>query len=321
MDNTSNLANRKIYLWEGTSDTTVGTNVVNQLKSELSAYYTAANFTYVTTSGAIHTFPTDFSGSGDNACSSSVSPYISNCSYDGAGAVLQWMYGTLNARNTGTLGGTVVAFDQTAFVASGNGMDSTGYLYVPANCASGSTVCKVHVALHGCLQGYAKIGSDFVNNTGYNKWADTNNMIVLYPQAVVDSTYHTTPGQGSMNNSDGCWDWWGLYGSNYDQKGGTQTAAIVAMVNKITSGYNGSTTTTTAGGTTTTTTATTTTTTTSGYTKTVTETPYAAYLAGIITVTQYNTLGLKYGYFTNMTFYYCPSLGGWTNHSNCAPLS
>ncbi|HEY8023832.1 MAG TPA: PHB depolymerase family esterase [Burkholderiaceae bacterium] len=240
-DSTANLANRKIYLWTGSADTTVGPNVMNQLKSQLSTYYTAANVSYVTSSGAVHTFPTNFAGSGDNSCSSSVSPYISNCSYDGAGAVLQWMYGSLNAPNTGTLGGSVVSFDQTKFVASGNGMDTTGYLYVPASCASGSTACKVHVALHGCLQSHGSISMEFINNTGYNRWADTNNIIVLYPQAIADNSSHSTPGNGSLSNPNGCWDWVGWYGSNFDEKPGVQVTAIVKMVNQITSGFKGGT--------------------------------------------------------------------------------
>jgi hypothetical protein len=192
------------------------------------------------TSGAAHTFPTDFTASGDNSCSSAVSPYISNCSYDGAGAALRWMYGALNARNNGTLGGSVVAFDQSAFVASGQGMDVTGYLYVPAACApGGATVCKLHVALHGCLQSYSNIQMQFVNNTGYNRWADTNAIVVLYPQARPDNTAHATWASGSLANPNGCWDWIGWYGSNADQHGGVQMAAIVGMVNRITSGYTG----------------------------------------------------------------------------------
>jgi fibronectin type 3 domain-containing protein len=98
-------------------------------------------------------------------------------------------------------------------------------------------VCKLHVALHGCLQSYSNIQMQFVNNTGYNKWADTNNIVVLYPQAIPDNTSHATWSSGSLANSNGCWDWIGWYGSNADQKGGVQMAALVAMVNKITSGY------------------------------------------------------------------------------------
>jgi poly(3-hydroxybutyrate) depolymerase len=240
IDSTGNLASRRIYLWVGSSDTTVGPNVESQLRSELGNFDSSASVSSVVTSGAAHTFPTDFTASGDNSCSSAVSPYISNCSYDGAGAALTWMYGALNARNNGTLGGSVVAFDQSAFVASGQGMDVTGYLYVPAACAPGrATVCKLHVALHGCLQSYSNIQMQFVNNTGYNRWADTNAIVVLYPQARPDNTAHATWASGSLANPNGCWDWIGWYGSNADQHGGVQMAAIVGMVNRITSGYTG----------------------------------------------------------------------------------
>jgi hypothetical protein len=216
----SNLEDRKIYMWTGTADTTVGPNVMSQLKAQLANFDAAANVSYITTSGAVHTFPTDFDATGDNSCSSSVSPYISNCQYDGAGAVLKWMYGTLNARNTGTLSGSIVSFSQTgAYGASG--MDTTGYLYVPKACQSGSlTVCKLHVALHGCLQSYSMIGNKFVSNTGYNMWADTNNMIILYPQAVADNTMHTVWTGTQLPNPNGCWDWVGWYGANADQLGG-----------------------------------------------------------------------------------------------------
>ncbi|KAF7713449.1 Esterase PHB depolymerase family protein [Penicillium ucsense] len=234
---TSNLKNRKIYLWTGSADTTVGPNVMNALNSQLSNFDTSADVSYVTTSGAVHTFPTDFSGSGDNSCSMSSSPYISNCNYDGAGAVLQWMYGSLNARNTGTLSGSIVSFAQTGAYGAA-GMDSTGYLYVPASCQGGSTVCKLHVALHGCLQSYSNIQMEFVQNTGYNKWADTNNIIILYPQAIPDNTIHSTWG-GSLSNPNGCWDWVGWYGSNADQIGGVQMVAIVNQVAQIISGNTG----------------------------------------------------------------------------------
>lgn len=337
MDSVSNLANRKIYMWTGTSDYTVGQNVMNQLKSQLSNYYNTNNFSYITTSSAAHTFPTDFDSTGNNSCSSTSSPYISNCSYDGAGAVLKWMYGTLNSRNTGTLGGSVVSFDQSAYLSTSYAMATTGYLYVPANCANGAA-CKLHVALHGCVQNYAKISDKFINNTGYNKWADTNNIIILYPQTVADNTSHSTPGSGSIANSNACWDWVGWYGTDFDQKGGKQAAALVAMVNKVTSGYSGGTTTTTtatttsttagsgtttttAAATTTTTTATTTTTTkANAYTQSVVATVNNHYIAGRINVTNYNKLGVRYGYLTSITLYYCPSLGGWTDHSNCTAI-
>lgn len=172
IDTTANLAQRKVYLQVGSSDTTVGPNPMHALQSQLSNFASSANMTFVTTSGAAHTFPTDFDGSGDNACGSALSPYISNCGYDGAGGVLKWLLGNLKARNTGTLSGQTVSFSQTGSYGA-SGMDTTGYLYIPAACQTGKTVCTLHVALHGCLQSYSQIGSKYIDNTGFNKWAGT----------------------------------------------------------------------------------------------------------------------------------------------------
>lgn len=177
IDPVANLQSRKIYMQVGPSDTTVGPNVMNQLKQQLANFDTSSNTIYVTTNGASHTFPTDFAGSGDNACGSATSPFISNCGYDGAGAVLQWMYGSLQARNTGTLSGSVVSFSQAGSYGA-SGMDTTGYLYVPQACQGGSTVCKLHVALHGCKQNYGSVQSKFIDNTGYNKWAGKNTLVL-----------------------------------------------------------------------------------------------------------------------------------------------
>jgi len=388
IDATSNIARQKVYIFVGSSDTTVGPNItdaVNAMYTTSGAFVSAANVKYDKLSGAAHTFPTDFAGTGDNACSSASSPYISNCSYDGAGNVLQWIYGTLNARNNGTLGGSLISFDQSAFI-TGNGMDTTGYLYVPAACASGAQ-CKLHVALHGCMQSYSQISDKFTVNTGYNKWADTNNIIVLYPQTVVDNTSHTTAASGSLANPNACWDWIGWYGTNFAQKAGVQQKAIMAMVNKITSGYTGG----TGGGTTipaaptsltgsaasssaislswtgssgatsynvyrgTTKvgstgatsytdsglTASTTysyavtavnslgesakstsisvqTAATVPYSQAVSDTVTNHYVAGRINVTQYNQLGVEYGYNTVITLYLCGTT--WTNSSTCGPM-
>jgi chitodextrinase len=107
-------------------------------------------------------------------------------------------------------------------------MDSTGWLFVPQNCANGQA-CRLVVALHGCLQYQGIIQQQFVQKSGINEWADTNNIIVLYPQATSSSS----------SNPLGCWDWWGYTSSNYALKSAPQMTAIVAMVSQITSGYKG----------------------------------------------------------------------------------
>ena len=114
-------------------------------------------------------------------------------------------------------------------------MANTGWVYVPASCAA-LTKCKLHVVMHGCTQNYATIGDKYVKNTGYTRWADTNNMIVLFPQAQADLTMHQTPANGTVNNPNACWDTVGFYGANYAQKGGAQLSAIKAMVDRLGAG-------------------------------------------------------------------------------------
>jgi poly(3-hydroxybutyrate) depolymerase len=236
IDSKSNVANQKIYLFVGTSDYTVGPNPMDAVNTQYGNNgVAAANLDYIKRASTAHVFPTDFDSTGNNACSSSASPYISNCGYDGAKAAFTKFYGTLNARNDAPAASNYIEFDQTPYTNGNVGMAATGWAYVPASCAAG-TQCKLHVALHGCQQNYATIGDKFVKNTGYSRWADTNNIIVLFPQTKVDSSSHPTSASGSLANSNGCWDWIGWYGTNFAQKAGTQMTAIKAMVDRVASG-------------------------------------------------------------------------------------
>jgi poly(3-hydroxybutyrate) depolymerase len=235
-DALANVAAQKVFMFVGTSDTTVGPNPMNAVRTQYTNNgVTAANLSYVQRSGAAHVFPTDFDSTGNNACSSSSSPYISNCGYDGAKAALTKFYGTLNARNNAPAAANYIEFDQTPYTAGNPGMAASGWAYVPADCASGAS-CRLHVALHGCQQNAATIGDKFVKNTGYSRWADTNHIVVLFPQTKVDNTSRPTSASGSLANPNGCWDWIGWYGSGFAQKAGTQMAAIKAMVDRVASG-------------------------------------------------------------------------------------
>jgi poly(3-hydroxybutyrate) depolymerase len=225
IDPTSNLYASKVYLFSGTIDSTVKQPVMNDLKTMYANYVPAANIVYKNNIAAEHSLPTDYYG---NACSVNGNPYISNCNFDLAGEVLKWIYGTLNAKNAGTLGGSFVNFDQSAFWGNfdptNHGMANDGWAYVPANCAAGQS-CKLHVVFHGCKQNVATVGTAFYRNTGYNKWADTNNMIILYPQANVTSA-----------NPNGCWDWWGYDDVNFPAKSGGQMVAVKTMIDRVVSG-------------------------------------------------------------------------------------
>ena len=221
IDDLSNLADDKVYIFSGTRDETVLPEVVG----------TAAEFyrllglpkdsiEHVPDVSAGHAMITEDHG---NACQTSDSPFINDCDYDQAGEILEQIYGTLKPKAAGTEVGQAIAFDQGAFLfePETHGMGKVGYVYVPASCRGGQE-CKVHVALHGCRQTQEHIGQAFVTQAGYNPWAETNGLIVLYPQAHV-----------SRRNPRGCWDWWGYEGPNYHLKTGRQAAAIMGMVNHL----------------------------------------------------------------------------------------
>jgi poly(3-hydroxybutyrate) depolymerase len=225
IDPTANLANAKVYLFSGTIDSTVRQAVMNDLDSMYRNYVTSGNVFYRNGIAAEHAMPTDDYG---NTCSYKGAPFINDCNLDTAGDILKWIHGPLNARNSGTLGGSFVNFDQRAYWGNSDptshGMANDGWAYVPASCAAGQS-CRLHVVFHGCKQNVATVGTQYYKNTGYNRWADTNGIVVLYPQA------HVTPA-----NPNGCWDWWGYDDVNFPGKSGGQMVAIKTMIDRVVSG-------------------------------------------------------------------------------------
>jgi poly(3-hydroxybutyrate) depolymerase len=234
IDATSQLANDKVWLFSGRIDSVVPPPVMEALETYYKSYVPASNIFFKKDLTAEHAMPTTSFG---NACSFRGEPFINDCNFDAAGELLQWIYGGLNPGNEGTVGGKFVEFDQSEFIANpaSHGMWPSGWAYVPASCQRGEK-CKVHVAFHGCRQypgapfpGHGKFGDTFVRNAGYNKWADTNDIIVLYPQANA-MTLGTRFGK---TNPLGCWDWWGFDDANYAKKSGRQIMAVKAMLDRI----------------------------------------------------------------------------------------
>jgi poly(3-hydroxybutyrate) depolymerase len=104
-------------------------------------------------------------------------------------------------------------------------MADTGYLYVPPGCRTAGANCRIHVAIHGCVQSVESVGDQFYTDTGYNHWADNNRLLILYPQINKTNIPY---------NPKGCWDWWGYTGVNYATRSSPQMKAITAMVKRLT---------------------------------------------------------------------------------------
>ncbi|TFW27294.1 PHA-depolymerase-like protein [Duganella callida] len=223
IDPTAALAGHRVWMFSGSADSVVPQPVMDDLLDYYSHYVNPSRILYKRDISVEHAMPTDSYG---NSCLTLGTPYINNCGYDAAGEMLNWIYGPLAARS-GTAGGRLLSFDQTEFISVPlwHGMANIGYLYVPAACESGG--CRVHVAFHGCLQAPENIGTTFVRQTGYNLWADSNRLLILYPQAA-----------STFTNPNACWDWFAYDDTRYAQKSGRQMAAVKRMVDRLTSADN-----------------------------------------------------------------------------------
>lgn len=245
IDDPANIARQRVISISGGKDPVVPAPVVSQLQQ----YYGAvglppANLSTVSLKDAGHTMPTVAYG---GACSVTDEPYIGKCKFDSAKAILRWIYGpeSIKVRNDGKPKGRFIRFDQSRYIPKdaafnypwGTGLDRTGWLYLPKSCKKG-TPCRLHVALHGCKQGQTYLplksppgvglyyGTTFVRNTGYDRWADNNRLVVLFPQAV------SIP----WKNPNGCWDWWGYTDEHYADQKGVQIRTIRAMIDQLGSG-------------------------------------------------------------------------------------
>lgn len=241
IDSLDHLAKQRIYIFGGDKDPLIPAAVMDQLES----FYTQLavppqNIKKTRLSNAGHTMPTEAYG---NSCRITDSPYIGKCHLDGAKEILTWIYGPLAKPSKAKPGGRFVQFDQTPYLPRtaplpwNTGMDSSGWIYIPAACERGEA-CRLHIAFHGCKQGQSYLplrpppdgglyyGTTFVRHSGYDAWADDNRIVVLFPQAVsIPAT-----------NPNGCWDWWGYTNADYASKKGVQISAIRAMADRISSG-------------------------------------------------------------------------------------
>ena len=216
IDATANLASSRAWLFSGAEDRTVTREVVDSLH----AFYRRfkAQVAMVGDKPAGHGMVTEHAG---NACSATAAPYINDCDYDAAGALLAHLLGKLHAGEA--VAASVIAFDQRPFGARDISMADEGHVYIPHACRSER--CRVHVAFHGCRQTTDDIGDRFVREAGYNGWAEANRLIVLYPQAI--KRYF------GIYNPRGCWDWWGYSGPQYATKDGAQIRAVKAMLERL----------------------------------------------------------------------------------------
>jgi hypothetical protein len=236
IDSLQFVSRQKVYIFHGYNDAVVARSVTDAT-AEFYRHYLGesnrGNLYYQTAIGAGHSLVVakDPHADGLNACAENAVPFIDQCSYDQAGIILQHIYGALNAPNRGQLSGAMKRFDQSIYARPDDtnvlSLGDAGYVFVPRECEDGAA-CRVHIALHGCKQDVGDIDRRFIDDTGYNAWADTNRLIVLYPQTAASSYLPLNP--------QACWDWWSYvnHEDNYVTKSGAQIRTIKAMLDALT---------------------------------------------------------------------------------------
>src|SRR5262245_42717413 len=214
IDEISGLADNKIYLFSGNEDQTVVRSVVEAAKR----FYEAAgvpegSVTLVEKEGG-HSFLTETEGT---ACGLSKDPYVSDCDYDQAKAILEWIYGSPLADASPSPTGKFITFDQSPFsTGMPTGLAAEGVVYVPQDCVD-HPGCRLHIALHGCDQARETVGDAFIEKTGFAHYADSSRLVFLFPQIAA-----------SVVNPHGCWDWWGYSDIDYLSKDAPQIKAVWA---------------------------------------------------------------------------------------------
>ncbi len=243
IDDPANLAGHRAWLFSGTRDSVVpGTTV-----AVLAGYYqrvgvTGARLAVLDDVAAGHGLPVaSFEGESRFRkldCGDQEPPFIVDCDFDAAERLLRHLYPGAIAEQPGeAVRERLLAFDQTEFFDATDtraSLSSTGYVYVPEACAAGTAAagsCRLHVAFHGCSQNVDSVDDDFVWDGGYNRWAEANAVVVLYPQTAPWTPFWDPLGWGG--NPKACWDWWGYTGEAYAGRDGVQMAAVRGMIERL----------------------------------------------------------------------------------------
>jgi hypothetical protein len=244
IDDPSNLADDRVWLFHGHEDDIVPVTVMETLRDVYGSLGIRApnlqadwNTPEPPTTGqqprrrlADHGLPVArFTGQSAfpvRQCQQHAPPFVIECGFEAAEALLRHLHpGSFREPSDDPhRDGTLIAFDQTEFFASRDdviGMHRLGFAYFPKRCSEEE--CRLHVAFHGCQQDVDSVHDDFIRDGGYNRWAASNNIVVLYPQV-----------SRSAANPNRCWDFWGYTDrSSYYGQSGPQMQAVKAMVDRL----------------------------------------------------------------------------------------
>jgi len=216
LGNTALLSDDHVWVFHGTQDKTVAAELSDATVELYSRFMKSENIHFVNDVKAGHNFPTSSTG---NDCGATELPFIGRCDYDAAGHLLQQLYGNLEAPATEIKTELIKKKLPGALAA---GMSEVAYLFIPNGCNQAGQSCKTHLVLHGCAQSVSQIGTVFIEQSGYLPWAESNNIVLAFPQVVPATA-----------NPFACWDWWGYTDSSYRWRDGAQMKVLADWIREL----------------------------------------------------------------------------------------
>lgn len=247
IDDWTNLADDRLYIFTGSADEVVYSDVVERTRQFYETLGVKSdNIRFVGDVPAGHCIVTK--NPEDSALNTNQPPYINQGSLIQSHDILHYIYRDLQPAAEHSKG-ELIRFEQGPFVGTDtdkSSMSEFGYVYIPSNVLAGKVQePRVHIVLHGCKQGYnyrdfvsgradianrPPYGNRYITTTGYNEIGESNDIIMLYPQAEgIDND--------AIQNPEGCWDWWGytddVSQSPYYSRNAIQIRAIHAMLERL----------------------------------------------------------------------------------------
>jgi hypothetical protein len=219
---TDMMHDARVWIFHSPADAVVSPRAGDALAEFYAAFVAAENIGIVKDLESAHGWATVADGI---PCDEQGGDYINACDYDTAGQLLRHLHGDLRPPAEAAVNDHLVTIDLSRFFGSDSHIANEGFAYVPSACRPAGADCRLHVALHGCVQGAEFLEDRFVRQAGFNEWAETNRIVVVYPQL-----------ESSLFNPKGCWDWWGYTGDDYDLRSGKQVAGISAIIDAFASG-------------------------------------------------------------------------------------
>ncbi len=216
------LESARVWIFHSPADFVVAPSAGRALADFYRAFVPGEQVVFVDDVQAAHGWPTVDAG---GACLEPGGDYINACDFDAAGAILKHLYGDLNPRKPEASPDNLVEADFSTYFTSGSHVAKSGYLYIPDACRGDARDCGLHIVFHGCVQSAEFVEDRFVTWAGFNEWAESNGLIIAYPQL-----------EKSLFNPKGCWDWWGYTDGDYDLRSGKQVAGVAALIDAYASG-------------------------------------------------------------------------------------